>query len=716
MKETYSMEKLTRQYLKEVVSRHGVPVLIISDRESRFTSHFWKSLNKALGTQLDMSTAYHPQTNGQSERIIQTLEEMLRACVIDFGKGWDRHLPLVEFSYNNSYHTSIKAAPFEALYGQKCRSPICWAEVGDAQLTGPEIAHETTEKIIQIKKHIQAVRDRQKSYADRRLKPLEFEVGDKVMLKVSPWKGVIYFGKRGKLNPRYIGPLKILDRKCFVDEPLAIPLDKIQIDDKLHFIERPVEIIDREVKRLKQIRIPIMKFDQRVSALESEMSEFSQVDSTMKTIIKDQVKAQVSKIMTKIEKYVTESLGAEVMVRSTNQPQTSYAVATSLLKFELKKILIDKMEANKLIDKSNIQKNLYNALDEDPSTGSDRGMKRRKSGKDAESSKDSRKSAHAEEPSHTVEDSDMQQDQEFVMGDNDEQPTNKEVTKADWFKKPERPPTPDPDWKPPTSFDEFNDTSFDFSAFVMNRLKILNLTQEILVGPSFNLLKGTCKTISELEYHLEECSKATFERLDWHDPENRPYSFDLRNPLPLIQDHKGHQIIPKDYFINKVLEYLKGGELSKRYSTSVIKTKATTYDLKWIEDLVQEVWSPVQMYDYGHLEEIEVRQDDQKLYTFKEGDFKRLCLQDIKDMLLLLIQQKLSNLTIDERSRKRLMHADELHKFSDHTLNDVRDALYDNAARNKDWNYLLNEVDAESREVHGGRIYGKDLRLLERTI
>ncbi|GJX14934.1 putative reverse transcriptase domain-containing protein [Tanacetum coccineum] len=160
MKETDSMEKLTRQYLKEVVSRHGVPVSIISDRDSKFTSHFWKSLNEALGTQLDMSTAYHPQTDGQSERTIQTLEDMLRACVMDFGKGWDRHLPLIEFSYNNSYHTSIKAAPFEALYGRKCRSPICWAEVGDAQLTGPEIVRETTEKIIQIKHRLQASHDR----------------------------------------------------------------------------------------------------------------------------------------------------------------------------------------------------------------------------------------------------------------------------------------------------------------------------------------------------------------------------------------------------------------------------------------------------------------------------------------------------------------------------------------------------------------------------
>ncbi|GJY29801.1 putative reverse transcriptase domain-containing protein [Tanacetum coccineum] len=131
------------KYLKEVVSRHRVPVSVISDRDGRFTSHFWKSLNKALGTRLDMST----------------LEDMLRAYVLDFGKGWDRHLPLVEFSYNNSYHTSIKAAPFEALYGRKCRSPICWAEVGDSQLTGPKIIHETTEKIVQIKNRIEAARD-----------------------------------------------------------------------------------------------------------------------------------------------------------------------------------------------------------------------------------------------------------------------------------------------------------------------------------------------------------------------------------------------------------------------------------------------------------------------------------------------------------------------------------------------------------------------------
>ncbi|GKB93258.1 putative reverse transcriptase domain-containing protein [Tanacetum coccineum] len=154
-----------------------------------------KPLRNALGTQLDMSTTYHPKTDGQSERIIQTLEDMFRAYVIDFGKGWEKHLPLVEFYYNNNYHASIKPAPFEALYGRKCRSPVCWAEVGDVQLTRPEIIHETTKKIVQIRQRLQAARDRQRSYANIRRKPLEFQVGDRVMLKVSPRKGVIRFRK-----------------------------------------------------------------------------------------------------------------------------------------------------------------------------------------------------------------------------------------------------------------------------------------------------------------------------------------------------------------------------------------------------------------------------------------------------------------------------------------------------------------------------------------
>ncbi|GJX81767.1 putative reverse transcriptase domain-containing protein, partial [Tanacetum coccineum] len=213
-------------------------------------------------------------------------EDMLRACVIDFGNSWDRHLPLVEFSYNNSYHTSIKAAPYKALYGRKCRSPVCWREVRDSQLTGPEWICETTKKIIQIKNRLLTARNRQKSYAVRRTKQLEFEVGDKVLLKVSPWKCAVRFGKREKLSPRYIGLFRILSRvgpvpytlelpeelmgihstfhvlklkKCLAEGDVVILMDEIQLDDKLHMIEEPVEVIDKEVKRLKQSRIPIVK-------------------------------------------------------------------------------------------------------------------------------------------------------------------------------------------------------------------------------------------------------------------------------------------------------------------------------------------------------------------------------------------------------------------------------------------------------------------------
>ena len=205
---------------------------------------------------------------------------------MDFGGSWDNHLPLIEFSYKTSYHTSIKCAPYEALYGRKCRSPLCWVEIGDSQLSSPDIVQETIDKIVIIRDRLKAAQDRQKSYADNRRKPLEFQVGDTVFLKVSPWKGTVRFGKKGKLSPRFVGPFKITRRigpvaykldlppelsaihdtfhvsnlkKCLVDEAALVPLEDIQVNDKLNFVEEPMEILDREVKCLRQSKIPIVK-------------------------------------------------------------------------------------------------------------------------------------------------------------------------------------------------------------------------------------------------------------------------------------------------------------------------------------------------------------------------------------------------------------------------------------------------------------------------
>ncbi|GJS45671.1 reverse transcriptase domain-containing protein [Tanacetum coccineum] len=286
IREDYSMEKLSRLYINEIMARHGVLVSIISDQEGRITSRFWLTLQKALGTRLDMSTAYHPQTDGQSEHTIQKLKNMLRACTIDFGGSWDTHLSLAEFFYNNSYHTSIRCAPFKALYGRKCKSHVLWAEDEENRLIGLEMVQETTDKVVLIKERLKAARDRQKSYADNRRNLLEFEVGDHVLLKVSPWKGVVCFEKKGKLASRYVGPFEILERigpvayrlrlpqelssvydtfhvsnlkKCLADANLHVPLEEIKVDKTLRFIEEPEEIMDREVKKLKRSRVPIIK-------------------------------------------------------------------------------------------------------------------------------------------------------------------------------------------------------------------------------------------------------------------------------------------------------------------------------------------------------------------------------------------------------------------------------------------------------------------------
>ncbi|KAI3821399.1 hypothetical protein L1987_08966 [Smallanthus sonchifolius] len=286
IRETSSSERLAEIFIKEVVSRHGMPLSIVSDRDTRFTSRFWKKFNEAMGTRLNISTAYHPQTDGQSERTIQTLEDMLRACIIDFGGSWDSHLPLAEFSYNNSYHSTIGMPPFEMLYGRKCRTPVCWGEIGQRDFASLEVVKATSEKFDQIKARMKAAKDRQKSYTDKRRRELEFQVGDMVLLKVSPWKGIIRFRKRGKLSPRFVVPFKILARvgqvayrlnlpvelsgihptfhvshlrKCLADDTAHIPYDEIEVDNSLNYVEEPIAILDRSKKRLRNKSIPLVK-------------------------------------------------------------------------------------------------------------------------------------------------------------------------------------------------------------------------------------------------------------------------------------------------------------------------------------------------------------------------------------------------------------------------------------------------------------------------
>ncbi|KAL0534150.1 hypothetical protein IC582_028434 [Cucumis melo] len=285
-KSTYTASKWAQLYMSEIVRLHGVPVSIVSDRDARFTSKFWKGLQTAMGTRLDFSTAFHPQTDGQTERLNQVLEDMLRACALEFPGSWDSHLHLMQFAYNNSYQATIGMAPFEALYGKCCRSPVCWGEVGEQRLMGPELVQSTNEAIQKIRSRMHTAQSRHKSYADVRRKDLEFEVGDKVFLKVAPMKGVLRFARRGKLSPRFVGPFEILERIGPVAYRLALPpslstvhdvfhvsmlrkyvpdpshvvdYEPLEIDENLSYVEQPVEVLAREVKTLRNKQIPLVK-------------------------------------------------------------------------------------------------------------------------------------------------------------------------------------------------------------------------------------------------------------------------------------------------------------------------------------------------------------------------------------------------------------------------------------------------------------------------
>ena len=282
----YPLERLAELYIEKIVSLHGIPSSIVSDRDPRFTSKFWEGLQRALGTKLRLSSAYHPQTDGQTERTIQSLEDLLRACVLEKGGAWDCYLPLIEFTYNNSFHSSIGMAPFEALYGRRCRTPLCWYESGESAVVGPEIVQQTTEKIKMIQEKMRIAQSRQKSYHDKRRKSLEFQEGDHVFLRVTPITGVGRALKSKKLTPRFIGPYQILERIGEVAYRIALPpslanlhevfhvsqlrryihdpshvvqVDDVQVRDNLTVETSPMRIEDRELKQLRGKEIALVK-------------------------------------------------------------------------------------------------------------------------------------------------------------------------------------------------------------------------------------------------------------------------------------------------------------------------------------------------------------------------------------------------------------------------------------------------------------------------
>ena len=279
VKETITASQLANLYISRIVSLHGIPKEISSDRGSIFTSKFWDSFQEAMGTHITWSTAYHPQSQGQVERVNQILEDMLRACVISFGKKWEESLPYAEFSYNNSYQASLKMAPFEVLYGRKCRTPLNWSETGERALIGPDIIQQAEEQVRIVRDNLKVAQSRQKSNYDRKHWGSTYQPGEQAYLRVTPLRGTHRFGVKGKLAPRYIGPFRILARRglvayqlelppqfshvhdvfhvsqlrrCFKDPEREVDPELIEIQDDLTYKEHPICILEEAERRTRQ--------------------------------------------------------------------------------------------------------------------------------------------------------------------------------------------------------------------------------------------------------------------------------------------------------------------------------------------------------------------------------------------------------------------------------------------------------------------------------
>ncbi|WVZ76414.1 hypothetical protein U9M48_024391, partial [Paspalum notatum var. saurae] len=265
MKTIYHAKTYAEIYIAQIVSLHGVPRTITSDRGLLFVSRFWEQLQTALGTNLIRSSAYHPQTSGQVERVNQILEDMLRACALTYSTKWDGCLPLAEFAYNNSYQKSLEMAHFEALYGRRCRTPLNWSEPGERVTFGPDLVTQTEEQVKFIHDNLKRAQSRQKSYSDKRRRPLVFEKDDHVYLRVSPMKGVHRFGVKGKLAPRYIGPFKITKQCGPVAYRLELPPHLAAVHDMFHVsqLKKCLRVSEEIQPDLTYQEQPIKNLDQK---------------------------------------------------------------------------------------------------------------------------------------------------------------------------------------------------------------------------------------------------------------------------------------------------------------------------------------------------------------------------------------------------------------------------------------------------------------------